>query len=162
MSEEIIEKHAETRNLTEVVVIPAHTERVESKEFKNTKKKLRQDGNYKCWICKATENLEVHHFGAPWAMANDVDFDKLKDLLIHFDIYGYSKKLADKPIETVDDIRNVIVLCKEHHNDGRTDGVANGIHNISFPAWIMQKVKKDNVEPVPINKEALQKEMERA
>jgi hypothetical protein len=157
----MVEKHAETRTLVETIVVPAHIDRVESDDFRQSKETLRKDKHYECFVCGSKDNLEVHHFGAPWAMADDVDFNKLKDLLSLFDIYGYSKSLRKKPITTIDDVRNMLVLCKEHHNDGKTDGVANGIHNISFPAWIMQKVKKDNSNPVPLSSAELQEEIKR-
>jgi hypothetical protein len=156
----MIEKQIETRTLTETIVIPKHIERVESKEFKSAKKKLKKDGHYSCFICGCEDNLEVHHFGAPWAMTGSTDFNKLKDLLLVFDMYGYSKKLQNKPITTIDDIRNMIVLCRWHHNNGSNDGVANGIHNITFPTWIMQRVKKDDANPVPADSKELQKERE--
>lgn len=139
----IIPEHKDTSILKESVIIPQHGERKESALFRNSKKKLREDGHYKCWVCDKTENLEVHHFLCSWAMQNICDYDKLKELTISFDLYGYGKKHADRPLISVDDIRNLVVLCRYHHKETYT-----GIHNITFPTWILQKVGKDNVEVV--------------
>ena len=84
-----------------------------------------------------------------WCLENVCDFDKLKQFCEDFDPYGYGKLLKNIPITTVDDIRNCLVLCNEHHNSGDKDGVANGIHNITFPTWIPQKLVIKNEETVP-------------
>ena len=115
----------------------------ESPEFKKTKERLKEDGHFTCWICGATEKLQVHHFGVEYALNNDCDFDKLKEFLELFDIYGYSKLLKDKPITTADDIRNMMVLCPEHHIERAT-----GIHETTFPIWQAQKWFKQ-YDPVP-------------
>lgn len=147
------------RNLKEIVITPEHVKRKESKEFKAAKKRLKEDGHYQCWVCGSTEKLQVHHYLAEWSLEADVDFQKLKELAEIFDIYGYGRLLRNKPITTVDDIRNMMVLCQEHHTGGTTDGSANGIHNITFPAWIMQKICKDGYDPIPEDEEDVRKEM---
>ncbi|MNJ00716.1 hypothetical protein D3C73_1601280 [compost metagenome] len=56
----------------------------------------------------------------------------------------------------------MMVLCQEHHTGGvSSDGVANGIHNMSFPTWISQKIAVDGKDPVPDNREELQAIQER-
>jgi hypothetical protein len=112
-----------------------------------------------CWICGSKDDLQVHHFGCEWMFANICDFNKLKEILMTFDIYGYSKSMANTPITSVDDIRNMMVLCQEHHTGGMTDGVANGIHQITFPAWIIQKTSKAGEDPVPENTTDLKKDL---
>lgn len=62
----MIEAHVIKRTLTEVVIDPSHVERIESSEFRHAKERLKADGHFKCWVCGATENLQVHHFGAEW------------------------------------------------------------------------------------------------
>lgn len=142
-SKKMVEQHRQTREIEEIVIYPEHAQRKESKEFKESKKRLKEDGHYKCWICGATENLQVHHFGAEWALANDCDFDKLKDFLLLFDVYGYSNLLKDKPLTSPDDIRNMMVLCEEHHTKK-----IRGIHETTFPIWQAQKWYK-SYDPVP-------------
>lgn len=151
--------HLVKRTLVELVVAPDHAERTDSPEFRRAKKRLADDGHFRCWVCGCTENLEVHHFWAEWSLAAVVDFEVLKRLCELFDIYGYSTKLKDVPITSVDDIRQMMVICKEHHTGGATDGVANGIHMISFPAWASQVVAKKGEEPVPENAAELQREL---
>lgn len=144
-----VKEHKAIRHLTEIVIYPDHAKREESEEFKRNKERLKEDGHYKCWVCGSTKNLQVHHFGCEWALANDCDFTKLKEFCEEFDPYGYGKLLRNKPITSVDDIRNLLVLCEEHHLGGTEDGVANGIHNISFPIFIIQKLAKEGTDPVP-------------
>ena len=137
------------RHLTETVIIPQHAKRDESSRFKRSKARLRKDGHYQCWVCGSTEELQVHHYGCSWSLSACCDFEKLKAFCEEWDVYGYGKLLKDKPMDSVDDIRNLLVLCREHHNSGASDGVANGIHNISFPAWVSQKVCIKGSEPIP-------------
>jgi len=134
------------RTITEVIDYPDHGKRSESKEFRQSKEQLKDDGLYKCFICGALEDLQVHHFGCSWALENNIDFDKLKAFLEMCDIYGYSAKMKNIPITTVDDVRNMMVLCQNHHT-----GKSSGIHSTTFVAWIMQLLEKDGIDSVPQN-----------
>jgi hypothetical protein len=142
--EENVKEHKSVRHLTEVVITPEHSKRIESKEFTKNKNRLKEDGHYRCWVCGAVENLEVHHFGCEWSLVNDCDFEKLKAFLEEWDPYGYGKLLKNKPITSVDDIRNLLVLCERHHIHK-----LDGIHETTFPVWIIQKICKEGVQPVP-------------
>jgi len=122
---------------------------MESSTFRAAKRRLKQDGHYRCYICGTTQNLQVHHYGAEWMFASVIDFEKLKGFLLEWDVYGYSRLLQHQPLTSVDDIRNLLVLCAEHHVSGPQDGAANGIHDITFPAWISQKLVKGGAETVP-------------
>lgn len=157
-SKKIIKKRIATRNLVETVLVPEHEERTTSKEFVNSRKRLKEDGHYQCWICGTTEDLHVHHFLCEYSLSNMCNYDELKKACEKFDIYGYGKLLQNKPITSVDDIRNMMVLCQEHHTGGVTkDGSANGIHNLSFPVWVSQKIcSKNNTDPVPDNFEEIE------
>lgn len=150
------------RHLTETVIVPGHIDRRESAEFKRSKKRLKADGHYQCWTCGTEEDLQVHHYGAEWSEANDTDFIKLKAFCEEWDVYGYGRLLRKQPMTSVDDVRNLQVLCQQHHTGGSQDGAANGIHEMTFPAWVMQKLCKKGKEPVPQNgedpEEALKKE----
>ncbi len=143
------EAHEIVRHLTEVIITPEHAERTESAEFRHAKERLKADRHYKCWVCGATENLQVHHFGAEWSLENVTDFEKLKAFCEEWDPYGYGRLLRNQPITTVDDVRNMLVLCQEHHTGGTKDGAANGIHEITFPVWLIQKICKQGEDPVP-------------
>jgi hypothetical protein len=144
MEEKIVKSHKEERTIKEVVIYPDHVKRKESEEFKKSKERLKEDGHFKCWVCGDTEHLEVHHFGCEWALEEDVDFDKLKELLEEFDPYGYGKLLKNKPLTSVDDIRNMLVLCEKHHRHPE-----EGIHETTFPIWIIQRLTKQGIEPIP-------------
>lgn len=144
-----VEAHKTVRHFTETVITPEHIDRTESEEFRQSKERLKQDGHYHCWVCNSTEDLQVHHLGCEWSLQNVCSFEKLKEFLLEWDVYGYSRLLKNKPIESVDDIRNMLVLCREHHLSGDKDGASNGIHNITFPVWVMQKLAKQDENPVP-------------
>lgn len=139
-----VKEHKSKRRITEVVIYPEHEPREESRLFRKNKERLIEDGHFECWVCGSTENLQVHHYGCEWSLENVCDFKKLKEFLEEWDPYGYSKTLKKKPIECVDDIRNMMVLCREHHIE-----VVNGIHQTTFPIWIIQKLAKKGEEPVP-------------
>lgn len=144
------EAHEIIRHLTEIVITPEHAERTESAEFRRNKERLKEDGHYKCWICGTTENLQVHHM-AEWMFANIVDFAKLKAFVEEWDIYGYGRLLKNKPITSVDDIRCLVTLCQRHHTgvDHSDGNGGTGIHNLTFPAWLIQKLAKEGEDPVP-------------
>lgn len=143
------EAHEMVRHLTEVIITPEHAERAESAEFRHSKERLKADGHYQCWVCGAMENLQVHHFGCEWSLQNVCDFEKLKEFCEEWDPYGYGRLLRNQPITSADDVRNMLVLCQEHHTGGAKDGASNGIHEITFPAWIVQKVAKPGEDPIP-------------
>jgi len=132
-----VAEHLEKHTFTESIVIPGHEDRKESSEFRHSKEKLRSDGHYKCFICGALEELQVHHFCIEWSLANIADYEKVKELCELFDFYGYSAILKDTPVTSPDDIRNMLVLCRRHHIENN-----HGIHDMSFPLWIAQKSTK--------------------
>lgn len=144
MEEKIVKSHKQEKVIKEVVIYPDHVERKESEEFRKSKERLKEDGHHKCWVCESTEQLEVHHFGCEWALANDCDYEKLKVFCEEFDPYGYGKLLKNKPMESPDDIRNMLVLCEKHHRHPE-----DGIHESTFPIWVIQKLAKAGIEPVP-------------
>jgi hypothetical protein len=144
--------------LHELLVLPERDEREETPEFRQTKKTLREDGHWKCFICGCEDNLEVHHFGCEYSLRDNCNFDKLKIFCEIFDPYGYGEKLKDTTMTSVDDVRNALMLCRNHHLSSDGDGVANGIHNLSFPVWIAQLVCHD---VVPNNTEELNKLLEK-
>ena len=153
-----VEEHLETINVHEVIITPGHEDRKESAEFRKAKERLKEDGHYKCWVCGSTKNLQVHHFFIEWSLAATGDFEKMKELAETFDIYGYGKLLKNKPITSPDDIRNMMVLDQDHHTGtDSTDNTPTGIHNMTFPAWIMQKLSKDGFDPIPQEGQTVEK-----
>lgn len=154
--------HETIRHLVEVVITPEHAERTESAEFRHAKERLKADGHYKCWLCEATENLQVHHFGAEWSLENITDFAKLKAFCEEWDPYGYGRLLKNQPMTTVDDVRNMLVLCQEHHTgvDHADGNSGTGIHSLSFPVWIIQKLAKQGEDPVPQDGETAEQVLE--
>jgi hypothetical protein len=70
------------------------------------------------------------------------------DTLHIFDPYGYTHKMGDIPIDSPDDIRNLMVLCGRCEIDGVSvpgghhRGVNAGVHDLTFPTWIAQRAVK--------------------
>ena len=144
----MIEAHEIRRTLHEIIVDPSHVNRAETPEFRQSKKRLREDGHYKCWTCGTEEEIQIHHRATEWMFANDVDFSLMKEYCEENDTYGYGRLLKAKPITSVDDIRNCQALCRKHHIEKYT-----GIHELTYPAWLMQKLAKVGCDPVPQNEE---------
>ena len=144
-----IPAHVIRRQLLEIVDDPAHAKRTESAEFRRSKKRLKADGHYTCWVCGTPANIQIHHYGAEWSLATVIDMEKLKAYCEEWDIYGYGRLMKNQPMTSVDDVRNCMALCREHHLSGPADGAANGIHDITFPIWVSQKLVKDGMVTVP-------------
>lgn len=144
-----VAEHITTRTLHEAVITPDHVRRTESAEFRDSKKRLRADGHYRCWVCGTTESLQVHHFAIEWSLANIADWDKVKAFCEEWDPYGYGRLLRNVPFASADDVRNMLVLCQEHHTgvDHSDGGSGTGIHEITMPVWMAQKVCKGDVVP---------------
>ena len=151
MSASIVREHLEKHTLHEVVITPEHAQRAESEEFRHNKQRLREDGHYCCWVCGTTENLQVHHFGIEWSLADIADWGKVKAFCEEWDPYGYGRLLRKQPMNSPDDIRNLLVLCQEHHTgvDHADGGSGTGIHDLTFPVWVVQKLAKVGDDPVP-------------
>lgn len=146
-----VAEHAQTRTLREVVITPDHAQRTESPEFRAAKERLRADGHYRCWVCGATDNLQVHHFGIEWSLAGVADWTEVKAFCEEWDPYGYGRLLRNQPITSADDVRNMLVLCQEHHTgvDHADNDSGTGIHSLTFPVWVVQKLARAGADPVP-------------
>ncbi len=128
--------------------IPAHNKRRESNEFKKNKKFVRDECGAPCWICGKSKDLEVHHV-FEWSFWNVLDPKKVTKILKAIEFYDEkyiskakldSAKLRAKIeylenneliVDSPDDIRNLVVLCREHHRLKYS-----GVHTISFPIWL--------------------------
>lgn len=170
MAKKIIKEHLRCSTLKQAYWIPDHDKRRTSSKFRKNKKFLRDYLELPCWICgrKGTKKnpLEVHHI-FEWALWNAIDPTKAAKILelIEFydDIYllkangNRSKlinklgRLQNKPLESPDDIRNLVVLCQRHHRLKYT-----GVHAISFPIWLalgslkpgFRMIRKDLIDGV--------------
>lgn len=159
----MVKEHVIERTIHETFVDPDHVSRHESEEFRKSKERLKEDGHYQCWVCGTKEDLQCHHFGSEWMFANLVDFEKLKVFVEEWDPYGYGRLLKNKPITTVDDVRNMLYLCQGHHTgvDHKDGRAGTGIHEIPFPEWIMQKLALPGANPVPQKGETVEQAMKR-
>jgi len=154
----IVQEHLQKLSVDAVMVTPSHPERSNDKVFEQAKRQLKKDNFYKCWVCNSERNLQVHHWWAEWSEDLLIDKNLLKSLCDNFDIYGYSKKMHDIPITEISDIRQLMVLCEEHHigNDSTDGGTPTGIHFMPLPYWILQKVCKKGLDPIPQESETLE------
>lgn len=152
---EEIKAHETIRKITEIIEVPEHEKRKgESKLFHENVKKLKEDGNYKCFISNTSEDLQVHHLICEWSLEGKVDYVKLKRMCEIFDPYGYGARMKDIPITSVDDIRNLLVLSRKYHEESVT-----GIHNTTFSAWVSQAVVKDGEETIPQDHNKIEAEL---
>lgn len=141
----------EQKTIHDFAVDPDHADRTESPEFADAKRRLKEDGHYKCYICGGTENLQVHHRAVEYMFANLADWDKVKEFVEEWDIYGYGKLLKNKLLTSKDDVRNQMVLCQEHHTgvDHEDGGGGTGAHGLTWSSWIIQKLARPGCNPVP-------------
>lgn len=146
-----VAEHIQRRTLHEIVITPDHVKRTESAEFRQSKERLKADGHYKCWVCGITESLQAHHYGIEWSLANAADWDVVKAFCEEWDPYGYGRLLRNQPMTSADDIRNMLILCQEHHTgvDHADGGSGTGIHEMTFPVWLVQKLAKPGEDLVP-------------
>jgi hypothetical protein len=146
-----VPEHVLRRTIQDDVVDPTHATRRESPTFRAAKRRLKADGHWRCWICGRTDALQVHHFLAEYMFKDLVDLAVMKEVAEALDPYGYGRLLRHQPLTDPEDIRGLLVLCAAHHTgvDTATGGSGTGIHELTFPTWIMQKLAKAEVNPVP-------------
>lgn len=119
----IVAAHNDIRRLIEVAHYEDHFKRTESAEFRHVKEQMHKEG-IGCWIGngRCEGHLEVHHNIVEYSAESEIDPDKVK---------------AEHPKFTDVDCReNMIILCEKHHRS------RFGIHNMTFPIWVLQKYMK--------------------
>jgi len=146
-----VPEHAIVRHLTEVVITPEHADRTESAEFRRNKERLRADGHDSCWVCGTKDGLKLHHYGCEWSLLGVCDPAALKAFCEEWDPYGYGRLLRSEPIGSADDMRNLLWLCQEHHTgvDHHDGNSSTGIHSLTLPVWVLQRLAKKGEDPVP-------------
>lgn len=139
--------HIQPHTLTEFVNYPDHAERTESPEFGRNKRLLVRQLDLPCWTCGSRDKREVHHL-FEWSLWGALDADKVLDTLHQFDPYGFTRKMGEAPIASPDDVRNLLVLCGEHKQDGLVvqgghhRGAGLGMHDLTFPIFVAQRAVK--------------------
>lgn len=128
-----IKKHIQKKTITMLIDYSEHVKRSTSELFHQNRKKLIDDMKLPCWICESQEKLEVHHIHE-WALWNSLDHDRVLDTLRKIDPHGFTALDPTTPIETPDDIRNLLVLCLECHRMKY-----KGVHDNTFPIWIARR-----------------------
>ena len=144
--EDIVPAHLETVTIVEEIEIPSHARRgAESALFRANVKRLKADGHGRCWISGSTDELEAHHI-LEWCLWPDINPEKMRETLMLFDPYGYSRspEFDGVPITSPDDLRNLLIIAKPFHTEK-----FRGVHMCAFPAWIAQRVVKEGAEVIP-------------
>ena len=146
-----VAEHAQKRTLHEVVITPDHANRTESAEFRASKERLKADGHHRCYVCGTGENIQIHHHAVEWSLSAVADWDKVKAYCEEFDPLGYGRLLRNQPMTSADDIRNMLPLCQEHHTgvDHEDNDSGTGIHSLTYPVWLIQKLARAGADPVP-------------
>ena len=143
--------HEEADSVREVVEFPGHEARTELSEFRKNKRILVRQLELPCWICGSRDAREVHHLHE-WSLWPALDHEKVLDTLHVFDPYGYTHQMGEQPIESPDDIRNLLVLCGHHEISGvpvpggHHRGVDLGAHDLTMPTWLALRSCKPGVE----------------
>lgn len=152
-----VAEHVESINLKVIEIVPGHPQRTATPEFNQSVAILKKDGHNECWLCGSTSNLQVHHFIGEDCQNNLVDMTKAECKALALDPYGYNRTGDGSPFATVDDYRNMMVLCQPHHTGvNPVAGNPTGIHNTPFAEWILQGVCKDGDDPIPQAGETLE------
>ena len=147
MTESIITAaHVIREQIVVLESVPAHESRAHesTRDFDHAVTTLKALGHVACWVCGATEDIQYHHFGGEKCESENIDYGKMLDTLRLLDPYGIARAMTDTPLTTVDDPRNLVALCRQHHIEQCT-----GIHMTPFPIWILQRVVKDGVVVIP-------------
>lgn len=139
--------HEVKHSFTEFVSYPDHDTRADSAEFIKNRRIMVKQMDLPCWVCGNREHREVHHLHE-WALWGALDKDKVLDTLHVFDPYGFTHTAGEKPIESPDDMRNLLVLCGSCEIDGvaipggHHRGKNAGIHDLTMPTWLAQRAVK--------------------
>lgn len=142
--------HGVSRKISEFINYPDHAARTTSAEFSRNRRQLLVKLDLPCFICQSRDHREVHHL-IEWSLFPAIDTEKMLDTLHLFDPYGFTHQMGEKPIESPDDIRNLLVLCGHCEVDGTPvpgghhRGINAGIHELTFPIWIAQRCAKDGM-----------------
>lgn len=138
--------HVQTRTLTETLWYPDHLPRKASAEYTRTHHHLIDVLDEPCWVCGVRKStlrdkasnphgatqLETHHWHVEWALANAVDPAKI---LADFPAMGAADDAHLR--QWLDSEGQMLVLCDVHHRHG-----LYGIHSVTYPAWVVQRVLK--------------------
>lgn len=109
--------------------------------FYHNRRTLLKDKKFPCAApeCDSLQHdLEVYHI-ANWCGYEHYDYNKLRQFLKIIDPYGFSREI-EGPIESIHDLRNLIVLCRRCHRER-----PYAISKVPFPEFVMQAVAKKGI-----------------
>lgn len=145
---ELVDGHWQQKTVAFDTHYPPHGEREGTAGYERARQKIFDVYGEKCWVCGATDRIETHHFMVEWAESKGVDWDNvfaLRDDPNYWDPFGLGQKAkqAGDYAKNPNKAWNLLPLCRKHH---RLKG--HGIHNLTFPVWILQKEYTDPDVPV--------------
>jgi hypothetical protein len=123
------------RTLDELVAYPPHEPRRASSTYRTTHHHLIYELDAPCWTCGIRRSqgaqLETHHAHFEWASQFGLDLAK---------VTADWPEITDREslAKWVDGEGNMLVLCATHHRAQH-----EGIHMISYPAWLLQRYQGD-------------------
>lgn len=141
-----VKEHLMKKSLTMFIFYPRHKRRTRSSLFVKNRDYLIDDLKTTCWICESNKNLEAHHLHE-WSLWNLLDQDKVLETLRLIDPYGFTRKDPNTPIESPDDLRNLMILCRECHR-----GKFKGVHDLTFAIWLARRSVKEDKKIVDMKK----------
>lgn len=134
-----VKAHLIRKTIHEVFADPEHGRRTETPEYRHNRHILIERLDLPCIICGSREDRQTHH-QFEWMFWKSLDPRKMLRLLRVFDPYGFAHHMGEKPVESVDDIRNLVVVCEKHHIRKGT-----GVHETTFSPWWAQAAAKEGV-----------------
>lgn len=151
--------HEFKRTLHELVMYPEHGPRTTDSHysiFRHAQHHLIHDLDSPCWIggaslsqvkaglskthrCFGATQLEAHHAIAEFAGLSAMDWQKVaKD----FPLAGIQSD--EDFLKFAESEGGLMILCDKHHRGGN-----HGIHEITYPAWLLDKYVDDDYEFLP-------------
>lgn len=155
----VTQDHEQRETLKIDVIVPGHAPRTTTPLFERTRKLLIAREGGRCAISGMTAEesghpLEAHHHPIERCFAEEIDWqrfaaDAKKGLWgPHAQAFDWDAFLSAQPFDPycfVDDMTaNGLLLAKQFHTLAD-----QGIHNLPFPIWIVQKYARDGTKFSP-------------
>jgi hypothetical protein len=151
--------HYARRTLREAVAYPPHGPRSKDPQYKvfnAAKHHLVHVLGVGCWIggatltqiktglpedhrCHGATQLEAHHAVAEFAGLNEIDWQRVASDFPQASIHSDEDFLRFAESEGA-----LSILCDKHHR-----GPNHGIHEITYPAWLLDRYARDEWEFLP-------------
>ncbi len=136
----MIDAHEQKTTLRILEFFPAHDEREGDPHyaaFRATRARLQELGKLVCWVCGATQGIELHHNSVEFALANGIDLTRFHE---KFPEFAGATQTEEAFLAWVESEGNLLALCVDHHRG------PHGIHCLPFPCWRALAIWRDGLE----------------